>query len=306
MQATSLGTGPMVVVGIPAFNEAKHIASVIAEVMKYADRVIVCDDGSSDATGEIARNSGAEVAVHGRNLGYGASLATLFRMMREGEGDVLVTIDGDGQHDPADIPTVVRPVMDGEAEVAIGSRFLGNGGVQAPGYRQLGIKTITTLTNASYQSSVTDSQSGFRAYSRRAVNAMVPSEMGMGASTELISKATEAGLKITEVPIEVSYGEDSSTHNPVYHGLDVVLSTVKHLSMRHPLLFYGVPGLLSLVVSLGFWWWTIADYVQLHKIITNVALVGIASTMVGLILMAVGVMLWVLISVVREGNGRTS
>jgi glycosyltransferase involved in cell wall biosynthesis len=296
----------MVVVGIPAFNEEKNIAKVIVEAMKYADRVIVCDDGSSDATGEIARSLGAEVAVHRRNLGYGASIATLFQMMREGEGDVLVTIDGDGQHHPADILKVVRPVMEGEAEISIGSRFLQKGDAQAPGYRQLGIRTITTLTNASSQTKLTDSQSGFRAYSRRAVDAMVPSEMGMGASTELISKATEAGLRITEVPVDISYGEDSSTHNPAYHGLDVVLSTVKHLSIRHPLLFYGVPGSLSLLVSLGFWWWTLAVFVQQHKVITNVALATVASTVVGLILMAVGVMLWVLVSVVREGSARTS
>ncbi len=296
----------MVVVGIPAFNEEKSIAKVIVEAKQYADRVLVCDDGSSDATGEIARSLGAEVAVHGRNLGYGASLGTLFHMMRRGEGDVMVTIDADGQHHPADIPKVAKPVIDGEAEISIGSRYLQNGGGQVPGYRQFGIKTITRLTNASYLSRLTDAQSGFRAYSRRAVDLIVPSEMGMGASTELISKATEAGLKISEVPVDISYGKDTSTHNPLFHGLDVILSIVKHLSIRHPLLFYGVPGSLSLAVSLGFWWLTLSVFVQQHKVITNVALAAVASTMVGLILMAVGVILWVMISVVREGAGRTS
>ncbi len=296
----------MVVVGIPAFNEEKNIAKVIVEAMQYADRVIVCDDGSSDSTGKIARSLGAEVAVHRRNLGYGASIATLFHVMRESQGDVMVTIDGDGQHDPSDIPRVVRPVAEGEAEIAIGSRFLEPGGKRVPGYRQLGIKAITRLTNASSRSVLTDAQSGFRAYSRRAIDLLVPSEMGMGASTELISKATAAGLKIAEVPIDVSYGKDSSTHNPLYHGLDVVLSTVKHHSIRHPLLFYGLPGALSLLVSLGFWWVTLSVFVAQHKVITNVALAAVASTVVGLIFMAVGVMLWVLIAVVREGTGRVS
>lgn len=278
---------------------------MIVEALEYADRVVVCDDGSSDATGEIARRLGAEVVVHHRNLGYGASIASLFKMMREGEGDVFVTIDADGQHDPADIPKVARPVIDGEAEISIGSRYLDAAEREVPAYRSLGIKAITKLTNASYLSQITDSQSGFRAYSRRAVETMFPTEMGMGASTELIGKATEAGLKIAEVPIEVSYGEDTSTHNPVYHGLDVVLSTVKHLSIRHPLLFYGVPGTISLAVSLAFWWLTLSVYVAQHKVITNIALAGMASTVVGLILLAVGVILWVMVSVLREGSGRT-
>src|SRR5208337_801 len=120
------------------------------------------------------------------------------------------------------------------------------------------------------------------------------------ASTEILSRANEAGLKILEVPIEVSYDGDSSTHNPVVHGLDVLLATFKTWSIKHPLVVYGVPGMASLLVAVGFWWWTLSLFVDTHRVVTNVALIAVASTIVGLMLMAIAVILWVMISVVRE------
>lgn len=294
---------PYVVVCIPAFNEERTIARVILKAQKYAERVLVCDDGSTDFTGEIAERLGAEVIRHERNAGYGAALSSLFKRANEIGPDVMVTLDGDNQHDPEEIPKLIEPILKGEADVVIGSRFLRGKAEEMPRSRKMGIELITKLAKqASYQD-ITDAQSGFRAYNKKAVQLLIPTEYGMGASTEILLKAKEEGLKIKEIPVKVSYDvEKSSTHNPIYHGLDVVLSTVKQLSIRHPLLFYGVPGTIALLVALAFWVWTFHVFAATRQILTNVALVAVGATIVGLMLLTTAVILWVLVSVVKEAK----
>ncbi|MGD0397142.1 MAG: glycosyltransferase family 2 protein [Nitrososphaerales archaeon] len=294
------GSVRMVVVAIPAYNEEKSIGKVIVQAKKQADAVIVCDDGSTDSTWRIAASLGADVVRHERNLGYGAAIASLFRRAREMNAEVMVTLDGDGQHDPAVIRTLTKPIEEGAADIVIGSRFSEEGSSQMPEYRRAGAKAITKLLEVMSHSGITDAQSGYRAYGRKALETVEPTEMGMGASTEILSRANGAGLKILEVPIEVSYDGDSSTHNPLVHGLDVLLTTFKTWSIRHPLVVYGVPGMASLLVAVGFWWWTLSLFAETHTVVTNVTLIAVASTIVGLILMAIAVILWVMISVVRE------
>jgi glycosyltransferase involved in cell wall biosynthesis len=250
-------------------------------------------------TGEIAGSLGAAVIVHSKNKGYGAALATLFTRARLDAADILVTLDGDGQHNPADIEKLLEPLVKGEADVVVGSRFLDKS-TKMPGYRKVGIQAITKISGAMAYKGLTDAQSGFRAYNKSALNTLVPSEMGMGASIEILAKAHSSGLKVIEIPTRVSYSTDSSTQNPAYHGLDVMLSLVKHLSIRHPLMFYGIPGLVSFFIAILSWYFTLSIFVSKGTIFTNVALVAVASTVVGLILMAVAVILWVLISVIRE------
>ena len=292
---------PLIVACIPAYNEERTVARVIIEAQRYVDKVIVCDDGSTDLTGEIARRLGAEVVRHERNMGYGAALSTLFRAARVADASAMVVLDADLQHDPSDIPRLLSPVVSGEADIVIGSRFLAGVASGVPKYRGLGIKVITRLVKGVSYSDVSDAQSGFRAYSRRAIQLITPSEQGMGASTEILLKAKEFGLKVVEVPIKISYDvEKPSTHNPILHGLDVVLSTVKHLSIRRPLLFYGAPGVAALLLALFFWVWTLQIFASTRQIITNIALIALGATLVGLMLLTTGVILWVLISVVRE------
>jgi glycosyltransferase involved in cell wall biosynthesis len=292
----------LVVACIPAYNEERTIARVVVEAQRYVDKVIVCDDGSTDLTGEIARRLGAEVIRHERNMGYGAALSSLFKAARELNASAMVVLDADLQHNPSDIPRLLSPVVRGEADIVIGSRFLGKeGGV--PKYRGLGIRLITNFAKGVSYRDITDAQSGFRAYSRRAINSITPSEQGMGASTEILLKAKEIGLRVVEVPIRISYDvEKPSTHNPLLHGLDVILSTVKHLSIRRPLVFYGVPGFAALLVALFFWVWTLQIFASTRQIVTNIALIALGATLVGLMLLTTAVILWVLISVVREAK----
>jgi len=290
---------PFIVACIPAYNEERTIARIVMLAQKHVDKVIVCDDGSTDMTGEIASKLGAEVIRHERNMGYGAALSILFEKAREVKAHVMVILDADGQHNPDDIPKLLTPIVEGEADIVIGSRFIGKA-ENIPKYRKAGIKVITGLAKAASYNNITDAQSGFRAYSRKAIESIRISETGMGASTEILIKAKDGNLKIIEVPIKINYDKDSSTQNPISHGMDVILSTVKQMSMRRPLLFYGIPGFASLLVALFFWVWTIQIFAATRQIVTNIALIAIAATIVGLMLLTTAVILWVLVSIIRE------
>ena len=288
-----------IVVGVPAYNEEEKIAGIILKLKKITDKIIVCDDGSSDMTGEIAQSLGAIVVTHPKNMGYGAGIRSIFLKAKEIQADILVTFDADGQHRIGDIQPVVAPILENKADIVIGSRFLEKN-EQMPEYRKFGIKVITKLTNASMNDSLTDSQSGFRAYNKKVLNDIIPSDYGMGVSTEILIKASKKEFRITEVPIIVSYEGETSTHHPVSHGVSVILSTIKYTSIEHPLKFYGVPALVFLVVGLSFVLWTVQNYADDGKIITNIALIGVGTTVLGVILLIAAILLYSLINVVRE------
>lgn len=292
-----------IVIGIPAYNEEEKIASIILKLKKITDKIIVCNDGSSDMTGQIARSLGAIVIEHPKNIGYGAGIRSIFLKAKEIQADILVTFDADGQHRTEDIQAVIDPILGDKADIVIGSRFLEKN-EQMPEYRKLGIKVITKITNASMNDSLTDSQSGFRAYSKKVLNDIVPSDYGMGVSTEILIKASKKEFRIAEVPIVVSYEGKTSTHHPVSHGVSVILSTIKYTSIEHPLKFYGIPALVFLIVGLSFVLWTIQNYADDGKIITNIALIGVGTTVLGVILLIAAILLYSLINVVRENNAK--
>ncbi|MCJ7635644.1 glycosyltransferase family 2 protein [Candidatus Bathyarchaeota archaeon] len=297
------GKAFVAVVCIPAYNVEKTIGRTVLQAKKHVDRVIVCNDGSEDMTGEIAEGLGAIVLTHPKNMGYGAALATLFSASARMGADAMVTIDGDGQHDASQIPRLLEPLRNGDVDLVIGSRFQrAEDSEEVPGYRRMGLGVINGLAKKLSFDELTDSQSGFRAYNHEAIKLLRPSEEGMGASTEILLKAFKAGLALKEVPAKITYGDGSSNHNPLAHGLEVVLTTMKQLSMRRPLLFYGVPGALSLLVGLVFLVWTFQIYTIQRVVETNVALVGFGASMVGLVLMTTSVILWVVLSAVRERN----
>jgi len=175
---------PRIAVLIPALDEEQAIAKVVLTAKKFADFVIVCDDGSRDMTGEIARKLGAEVVVHRRNLGYGTALASLFTRARELGADIVVTFDGDGQHDARFVSVVTAPIIDGVADVVIGSRFKPESMNRTPSWRKLGIRTINALVRGVSGKQYSDTQSGMRAYRATILKLVYPSETGMGASAE--------------------------------------------------------------------------------------------------------------------------
>lgn len=287
------------VIGIPAYNEEKNIAKILVKLRKVSDRMIVCNDGSSDMTAEIAEKLGAIVINHPKNLGYGAAIRSIFLKAKELEPDILVTFDADGQHRIEDIQSVIEPIIKGEADIVIGSRFLDKN-ENIPTYRRLGISAITKVSNIATKQKITDSQSGFRAYSKKAIQQLTPSDYGMGVSTEILIKADKMNLKIVEVPIKILYEGDTSTHNPVGHGASVILSTMKFISIEHPLKFYGISGLVFSAIGIFFIVWALQIFSESRQILTNVTLIGFGSSLIGVMLIMTAIILYSLVSVVRE------
>ena len=288
-----------ITIGIPAYNEEKNIAKIIIKLKKITDSIIVCDDGSSDMTSEIAKNLGVIVISHKKNMGYGAAIRTIFEKSAEIGSDILVTFDADGQHRIEDVSRVLHPLENSEADIVIGSRFLGKQS-NVPNYRKLGIKVITQVTNSSIKTKLTDSQSGFRAYSKQVLSKISLSEIGMGISTEILIKASSGGLRITEVPITILYSGDTSTHNPVSHGTSVLFSTIKFTSIEHPLKFYGIPSVIFLTIGMIFTSLAVQYYVDVGRLNTDLTLIGAGTILVGIILLISAILLYSLVSVVRE------
>ena len=292
------------IIGIPAFNEEKNIASIITKLMSITDTIIVCNDGSSDLTSEIAEKMGAVVINHEKNLGYGGAIRSIFFKAKEMKGDVLVTFDADGQHRVEDIKTVIEPIINQKADLVIGSRFLDESEKEVPQYRKVGIKVITKITNASIKKQLTDSQSGFRAYSKQVINELNPSELGMGISTEILIKASSKNFKIFEVPIKIIYSGDTSTHNPVTHGSSVIISTIKYTSLQRPLTFYGIPSIIFLIIGSVFSYLAIQYYVEIGRLNTNLTTIGASTVLIGVVLLITAILLFSLVSVVRENSNR--
>ncbi len=301
-----INASPFVVVGIPAFNEEHSIGRIVIEAQKYAGAVIVCDDGSNDYTAKIAERLGADVVRHEQNLGYGAAIKSLFERALEFGADILVTLDGDGQHNASEIPSVVKPIAQGTADVVIGSRFMdAQGTAEMPFYRKMGAKLITKLVNGSAKHGVSDSQSGFRAYNRQALERLSLSEAGMGASVQILMEASKQNLKISEVPSTCKYNTgdlETSTENPVRHGLGVIMSIVKLIVEDRPLVFLGLPGIFSLIVGAFFGVWMLQLYAVNKAIETNVALASISFILIGFFALSTAINLYAIARITEKTN----
>ena len=294
-----------VVIGIPAFNEEKNIAKIIVKLQKISDAIIVCNDGSTDLTKEISEKMGVEVINHPKNLGYGAGIRSIFLKASKMDTDILVTFDADGQHRIEDIESVIDPIVKGDADIVIGSRFLKNeNSKNVPKYRKIGIKAITKITDSVTDLKLTDSQSGFRAYRKNILKEIIPSDKGMGVSTEILIKSSKKKFKVKEVPIKILYEGDTSTHNPVSHGVSVVFSTMKYTSIEHPLKFYGIPGCIFLAIGLAFLIYTIQLFTEIRQILLSSAIIGVSSVIVGIIMMMSAILLYSMVNLIRNKNKR--
>jgi len=217
---------PKVVAAIPCYNEERSISEVVSKTRKHVDQVIVIDDGSFDGTIEAAKAAGAQIINHGINRGYGEALNSCFEIARKSAADVLVIIDGDGQHNPDEIPQLLAPIFQGKGELIIGSRFLSNQ-ISMPRYRRFGIRVITWLFNLGSRTKVSDSQSGFRAYSKKVFEAFPPFEAKMSASIEILEKARRNKAIIKEVPITCRYNSLTISPGAIKLGFSVALSVAR-------------------------------------------------------------------------------
>jgi len=238
------GTAPLnITVVLPAFNEEVSIGSIVLLTKHYSDNVIVIDDGSSDRTAVIAKKAGAHVIVHEVNKGKGAALKTGFTAAADLGADIVVTMDSDGQHNPAEIPRLVTPIMDGTADMVNGSRYLSHKDKNTPIYRRVGQTILDTATNMNSGLKITDSQSGFRAFAASTIDIFRFSAQGMAIESEMLADAGRSGLRIKEVEIGVRYDVDGSTVSPIEHGLGVLVMILKDIEFNKPLYYFTAPGL---------------------------------------------------------------
>ena len=281
-----------ILVCIPAFNEEHFIGKLIKNCLKYADQVVVCDDGSVDNTYEIADAAGANVIRHEKNCGKGEAFQSLFQFARHSDVDVIVTIDGDGQFLPEEIPKLVKKIESNEADVVIGYRF--DGAAEMPNYRKFGNKMLDKMTNMATQLSVRDTQSGFRAYSKNIIKLIDFKKKGFGVDTEILINAAKNGARISEEKVSVIYhtGSQTSTKNPISHSGEVVTSLIEIIAIRSPLKFVGTPGIILIILGIYFAIDVTLTYTEIGYFSIPFTLIGVSCLVVGLILFLTSILLY--------------
>src|SRR3989338_6147178 len=284
---------------IPAYNEESSIQDVVKKSLLHVDKVIVCNDGSTDNTAKLAKEAGAVVITHDKNQGYGAAISTLFDYARKQNAQIMITLDGDGQHNPDQIPLLLNAITTHNVDVVIGSRFLDDN-TKASSYIKTGIKIITSASNYGTNFKISDSQSGFRAYSKDAIDAIHPTEQGMSVSTEILLKISNKGLSIAEVPITISYDGDTSEQNSVSHGISVLANTIKYISIKHPLKFYGIPGLALIIVGIAIGGLFLDAYLNQQTVFYGSLLGSVVLFLFGAILSVTAIILFSMANLIRD------
>jgi glycosyltransferase involved in cell wall biosynthesis len=290
-----------VIAGLPAYNEEKFIGTLVLNARQYVDEVIVVDDGSSDNTAGIAGLAGADVLRHPNNLGYGAAVRSLLAEAKKRDADVLVILDADSQHDPREIPKLVGPVREGY-DFVVGSRQ--NQGSKIPFYRRVGQKVILSSLSVLSGKDITDSECGFRAFSRRALDTLDLKENGMAVSAETIAEATRCNLKVAQVPVSVTYHKESSTLNPLAHGLGVLTRILAMISEQRPLFFFGMAGAFLMILGIIAGVYTIELYSISRVVSTGWALVSVLFLTTGAASLFSGLLLYTIARIIRDALSR--
>jgi glycosyltransferase involved in cell wall biosynthesis len=278
-----------IVVCIPAYDEERSIAKVILKARKYTDSIIVCDDGSGDMTGEISRALGVTVIRHERNLGKGEALRSLIERAKTLVPTAVVTIDADGQFDSDDIPKVSAPILNAEADIVIGVREMRSGTV--PRERIVGNKVLDAITSAKAGEGLHDTQSGFRAYSAKALDKIDFTQRGMAIESQTLIDATSVGLRIKEVLISVKYQGIPAKRNPLRHLSEVVDYLLTRTIVDSPLLYLGLPGLVALVIGVVAGVRVLSIFAATRVIAIGTALISVMLVVVGAVMVATSVIL---------------
>jgi len=278
-----------IIAAIPCFNEELFIGSVVLKTRDYVDQVIVIDDGSTDKTALVAEKAGATVISHGSNKGKAAAVSTAFDHAKKTGCKALVLLDGDGQHDPTYIPSLVKPVLDDKADMVVGSRYLEIKS-HIPRVRKWGQLALTFFTNLGSRVRLSDSQSGLRAFSPKAIQAFSFVEQGLSVESEMQFLANDASLRVAEIPISTAY-YGKTERSPLAHGMGVLNSIMGLVSRRIPLFFFGVPGVLML--AFGFWegWRVIQGWDTYHSFWLGPALIAVLLCVVGALSLFTGLIL---------------
>jgi len=276
---------------LPAFNEEVSIGSMVLHAKQHADHVVVIDDGSKDRTSEVAQLAGAEVIRHPRNLGKGKALMTGFEHVRKNGSKVIITLDSDGQHDPDDIPKLVLPILNGEADIVNGSRYMKGTDKNTPFYRRIGQNVLDKATNLNAGLQITDTQSGFRAFARHTLPTFRFKSNGLAIESEMLMDAANAGFRIKEVNIGVRYDVDCSTENPLKHGLKVLANVIQDMELNKPLYYFTVPGLVFGITGLGMGLSFLQSFYNGGGLMFGPTLLMILFTLLGTFMVFTGIIL---------------
>jgi glycosyltransferase involved in cell wall biosynthesis len=288
---------------IPCCNEEAAIGSVVLKTKRFVNTVLVIDDGSSDDTKKIAQDAGATVISHRKNRGKGAAIRTGFQFAKENDFDYVVTMDGDGQHNPLEIPALLKNVVNNGNDISIGYR-VGND-TEMPMWRKVGKRVLDYTTSMGTGGSVTDSQCGFRAFNKKAYESIAPKLKGEAFSveSEQLIKAHELGLKVVNTNVTCKYKDlDTSTKNPAAHGLSVLGYVIWVVAEQRPLMFIGVPGLISAVIGLILGIYTIQSYNLTHVFNVPYAIVVSILVIVGALAIMIGLLLNVLPNIIKRSE----
>jgi len=293
----------LIIAGIPANNEEKTIAKVILLTKKHVDKIILCDDGSKDMTADIAESLGVEVIKHEERLGKGCALRTLFSRALELNPDIVVILDSDGQHDPDQIPMLVKPIIEGKADMVVGSRYAHGAVTDIPLYRRAGLGLINWLNRKTSKSQVKDTQSGFRAYSLKALKTVSSHESnGYGVEAEQLAIAAGSGLRIAEVPISVKYKglAKTSKKRPERQSFEIIGSILRLVVEERPLVFLGIPGVVCLAIGSLFGLLMLQYYSLERRIITNIALASVAFILIGIFTLFTAITLYAIVRLTQK------
>ena len=216
---------------LPAYNEEKTIAKVMEDLMEMGFEVVVVDDGSKDNTYNIASNIIQEnnhgfICKHLLNRGLGAALRTGIEASLMEDSDVIVTFDADGQHDPQDILNVSKPIINGDADVVVGKRNFR----EMPLSKKFGNQIMNMITLIFYGIKVNDSQSGLRAFNRKAAESIMINARDYGVSSEIVGEVKRHNLKFKEVTIKTIYTEYSMTKGTnLSEGLKILTKLIMNI-----------------------------------------------------------------------------
>jgi len=277
---------------IPCFNEEMTIGSIVLKTKRYVDTVLVVDDGSGDSTAQIAKEAGAVVLSHSRNKGKSAAIKTGFTYAMQNGFDYIITLDGDGQHNPAEIPMMLSEMQNNGHDIVVGTRF--GPSTEMPGWRKIGKRVLDYATSAGTGGRLTDSQSGFRGFNKKAIQYLTPKLDGQGFSveSEQLIKAHELGLHVGDARVACKYnGLETSTKGPTSHGVSVLTYVLQIVAEKHPLLFISLPGFVSVLIGIYFGIRTLQIYnithifpIQDAILVSIFVIIGITAMFMGLIL----------------------
>ena len=286
---------------IPAYNEEPNIKKIIENVAKFVDKVIVCDDGSNDNTVLEAENAGAYVIKSQKNKGKGAALQELFKFAKSSNVDIMITIDADGQFVADEIPLLLKPIIEEKSDIVVGYRF--DDKTEMPKYRKFGNTFLDKITNLAENIGVRDTQSGFRSYSKKAIDIIDFNTDGFGADSEILIDAVKKKLKISEEKVTVIYntGGRTSTKNPISHTSEVMGVLIEQIAIKHPLKVLGIPAIILIISSIYFGVNAISLFNETRYFSLPLTFITTGTGMIGSMMLLISILLY---SISKNYNSR--